>query len=359
MVDGQDPCGSSVDATLDAPAPQHMLDTVALERYLAVQVQGFSGPLTVLQYRGGQSNPTYALRTPRAHFVLRKQPPGTLLPSAHAVDREYRILSALHASDVPVPRVLAFCDDRSVIGTPFYVMEHLNGRIFRNPHLPDLTPTERRDVFLCEIDTLAALHKVDIAAVGLSDFGRHGQYVQRQMKRWTMQYADAALHPVADMDFLGDWLARHMPEADFTTIAHGDFRLANLVYSVDAPRVIGVLDWELATLGHPLADLAYCCLVFNVSLLTQPGFTETGLPEGVPPEAELVDRYAAATGRRVSADEWRFYRAFSLFRLAAISAGVYRRGLSGNASSETALRFQEILLATAKAGANIARGAQG
>jgi aminoglycoside phosphotransferase (APT) family kinase protein len=263
--------------------------------------------------------------------VLRKQPPGKLLPSAHRVDREYRVLSGLRDTDVPVPRTHLLCEDPSVIGTAFYVMDYVEGRILRDPLLPDLAPRDRAAVFDAMVDVLARLHRVDVAALGLADFGRPGNYFSRQIKRWAQQYELSKTEEIPAMARLAEWLPRHVPEDDTVTLVHGDYRLENLILHPTEPRVLAVLDWELSTLGHPLADLAYNCL-FDV-LGGRQG-EATAVP-GVPAESDYVAAYAARTGRDPGR-HWNFCVAFSAFRLAAISQGVYARALQGNAASETA-----------------------
>jgi len=345
----------SADERLGAPRPDHAIDGEQLAAYLARAVDGFAGPLEIRQYAGGQSNPTYQLITPSRRYVLRKKPPGTLLASAHAIDREYRIMAALHPRGLPVARPHVYCDDAAVIGTPFYVMDHLDGRVFRDPRLPDLAPGERSAIYRDMVEVLARLHAVDPAGAGLGDFGRIGGYAERQIKRWTGQYRESGLTDVEPMDFLMEWLPAHLPAAPETTIAHGDYRLENLVFHATEPRVIGILDWELSTLGDPLADLAYNCMVYRMSIPMQPGF-EGRVPDGIPSEADYVDQYRVLTGRSVGEDSWRFYMAFSLFRLAAISAGIYIRGKRGSATSSDAHEFLGHARTIAEAGVRAARG---
>ncbi len=333
-------------------------DAQRLEDYLKDHLDGFHGPLRIDRFAGGQSNPTYLLTSPEARYVLRKKPAGRLLELAHAIDREYRIQAALAPAGIPVPTPRLYCDDASVAGTPFYVMDHLAGRIFRDPRLPDLPAAQRAAIYAEMCDVLARLHAVDPDAVGLGDFGRRGGYVERQLKRWNGQYRDTGITDIPAMDFLSEWLAKNRsPEGD-TTIAHGDYRLENLVFHPTEPKVIGILDWELSTLGDPLADLAYNCMVHHMSIPMQPGF-EGRLPEGVPAEADYVERYRSRTGRAVSEHQWRFYMAFSLFRLAAISAGIYVRGRTGSAASANAHEFKEHAGTISAAGVRAAQGGQG
>jgi aminoglycoside phosphotransferase (APT) family kinase protein len=313
----------------------HRFDEQRLVRYLNEHLPGFRTPCEIRQFQGGQSNPTFHLATPDGAYVLRKKPPGVLLPSAHAVEREFTILRALAGSGVPVPRVLLLCSDESVIGQVFYVMEYVAGRVLTDPRLPQLAAPERAAVFDSMCATLARLHRIDIAAAGLSEFGRPEGFLGRQIARWSRQYAAAQLPACPAMDELMAWLARQDPGPDECAIQHGDFRLGNLIIHPSEPRVIAVLDWELSTLGHPLADLAYTCLVYHGALFTS-GSGPLAAGGGIPSEAEFIGAYCRNTGR-VAIARWPYFIAFSLFRAAAILAGVYRRGLDGNAADASAL----------------------
>ncbi|MGQ3073260.1 MAG: phosphotransferase family protein [Ferrovibrionaceae bacterium] len=289
----------------------------------------------VRQMRGGQSNPTFLLVTDRGDYVLRKQPPGPILPSAHAVDREFRVLKALSGTDVPVPRPLVFCDDRDVIGTPFYVMQRLVGRIFWQPTLPEVDRTERTPIYLAMNETLARLHAVDWQGIGLADYGKPGNYFQRQIARWSGQWEKSRTRDNPAIDRLAAWLPANIPAGDETTICHGDFRLDNMMFHPTEPRVIGILDWELATLGHPLADLAYNCICYVTAPSIYKGLVGCDLAElGIPDRAAYVRAYAAASGRDAALEPFHF--AFSLFRLAVILEGVLARAKAGNASSAEA-----------------------
>lgn len=309
--------------------PNHRFDEAALARYLAGHLPGFAGRCVVQQFQGGQSNPTFHLETGSGRYVLRKKPPGTLLPSAHAVDREYRILHALRDSGVPVPQVHLLCTEEGVIGTIFYVMEYLGGRVFADRALPSVSPADRAAIYGDMGRVLARLHGVDWRRVGLEGFGRPGNYVGRQVERWSRQYAAARGGDEPAMDRLMAWLTAHAPATDETAIAHGDYRLGNLLIHPAEPRVVAVLDWELATLGHPLADLAYSCLAWRLPPELQ-GVEGLDVP-GLPSEAEYVRDYCRRAGRPRVPD-LEFFVAFSLFRWAAIAAGVYRRALDGNAA---------------------------
>jgi aminoglycoside phosphotransferase (APT) family kinase protein len=332
--------------------PGLAFDEAALARYLSAHLDGFAPPLTVSQFSGGQSNPTFLLSTPSRDVVLRKKPPGRLLPSAHQVEREFRVMSALAAHGVPVPPCLLVCDDTSVIGTPFFVMARVEGRVLWDPKLPGFTPGERAALHGHAIDVLAAIHRVDVDAAGLSDFGRPGNYFGRQVARWTQQYEAAQTDDLPDMTWLIDWLPRHAPASDETTIVHGDYRLDNLIVHPTEPRIVAVIDWELSTLGHPLADVAYACLAYYITRDGERRAGPTALDDaGIPGVEAQVARYGALSGRDARAD-WPFLVAFSLFRLASIAQGVYARALQGNASDAHALRFKD----TARQLSAIARG---
>jgi aminoglycoside phosphotransferase (APT) family kinase protein len=317
----------------------HAFDEGALAAYLQREAGIPASGLVVQQFGGGQSNPTFLLTSGSNRFVLRKKPPGKLLKSAHQVDREYRIMKALAATDVPVPRMIALCEDESVIGTAFYVMAYLEGRIFRDPQMPGSSREERAAVYDSMNDVLARLHKVDFAGIGLGDFGRPGNYFERQISRFIQQYRAAQTEQIPQMEELIAWLPGNIPVEDSVSIAHGDFRLENTIFHPTEPRMIAVLDWELSTIGHPLADLAYNCLGYHYINPRQGGLVGIDhVATGIPTEEEHVRRYCERTGRG-PIQNWPFYVSFSLFRLASISQGVYKRGLDGNASSETAAQF--------------------
>ena len=312
----------------------------ALSQYLEAHVDGFRGPLTATKFTGGQSNPTYLVQAASGRYVLRRKPPGKLLPSAHAVDREFRVLQSLHGTAVPVARPLHLCTDESVIGSMFYLMSYVDGRIFWDPSLPELAPAQRGDIYLAIVDAMAALHTVDPAAVGLADYGRPGGYFERQLKRWGEQYRASETQPIAAMDELIARLPARCPADDGSVaLAHGDFRIDNLMFHPSEPRVIAIVDWELSTLGHPLADLGYFCMALrlprNPALPGLAGLDRAAL--GIPEEAALLARYSVLTGRPIPSD-WPFVLAFSFFRLAAIVQGVAKRAEQGNASSEQAVQ---------------------
>ncbi len=318
---------------------RHRFDAEALRLWMDVQLGPSAGPLVVRQFRGGQSNPTFWVSDGEREHVLRKKPPGVLLPSAHQVEREHRVLAALADTDVPVAQVRALCEDASVIGTPFYLMEHVRGRVFWNVQLPELAPAERRAVYDELGRVLAAIHSVDVGAVGLADYGKHGGYVARQIKRWTEQYRKSETQPVAAMDALIEFLPAHVPAGDETALAHGDYRLDNLIFAPDEPRVLAVIDWELSTLGHPLADLAYTCMLYDIALPRIGGLLGVDFEaSGIPTEAAFVASYCERTGRS-GVPDFPYYKAFSLFRLAAIAQGVFARSVQGNASSDDAAMY--------------------
>ena len=315
------------------------LDTLKLGEYLAEHSPGFSGPLTAEKFAGGQSNPTFKLSAGGVDYVLRRKPPGELLKSAHAVDREFRVISALRDTEVPVPRTFTLCEDESVIGSMFYVMEYLEGRILWDPSLPDARDkAERAAIFDRMNDTMAALHIVYVDAVGLSDYGRPGNYFERQLSRWTKQYRASETKTIAAMEKLLDYLPANMPEDDGrVSLVHGDYRLDNLMFHPTEPRAIALLDWELSTLGNPLADLANQCMAWMLpgggGIAGMAGVDRGAL--GIPTDEEYIARYCERTGRD-GIDNWNFYIVFSMFRLAAILQGVLKRAEQGNASSPEA-----------------------
>lgn len=309
------------------------LPVAALEQYLSAHVAGDWRELTLRQYVGGQSNPTFFVKGRGGEAVLRKQPGGRLLPSAHAVDREFRIMQALDGTGVPVPRMLHYCTDASIIGTPFYLMEHVSGRVYKDALVEGVARETRAAMYDAMNETLARLHTVDYAARGLSDYGRPGNYFARQIDRWSRQYRESETRAIAAMDELMRRLPGMVPQDERASIAHGDYRIENLIYDAAAPRVLAVLDWELSTLGHPLADLAYNCFVYRLPRNAFGGLRGVDLAtHGIPSEGEYATRYIERTGIRPAAP-WGFYVAFALFRLAAILQGVLRRALDGNASS--------------------------
>lgn len=308
-----------------------------LRAYLRANALGDGEALTVTPLSGGQSNPTYLLTTGTQRIVLRKKPPGLLQASAHAIDREYRVMNALRSTNVPVPRMLAYCDDASIVGTPFYLMEFVPGRVLLDQSLPGMTPTERRAIYSEMSRVLAALHAVDYPSVGLETFGKTGQYFERQIARWSRQ-CEASSQPLPlAMRRLMEWLPQHIPAACDATLLHGDYRLDNLVFHPSEPRVLAVLDWELSTVGDPHADLAYQCMGWHIPPQLWRGIGGLDWAAlGIPDEAEYLRLYVAAGGREPPT-HWDFYLAFNLFRMAAILHGIGERAIAGNAAAPDAV----------------------
>ncbi|WP_028227435.1 phosphotransferase [Paraburkholderia ferrariae] len=330
-------------------------DVEPLGRYLEAHVPGFRAPLSVEKFAGGQSNPTFLLKAQSGNYVLRRQPPGELLKSAHAVDREFRVLAALAGTAVPVARAWHLCEDRDVIGSLFYVMSYEEGPIFWNPALPEVPLEQRGAVYDSLLETMAALHDVDVEAVGLADYGRPGNYFERQIEVWTRQYRAAQTDELDAMEALIAWLPAHCPaEAGKSSLVHGDFRIDNLIFGRETLQVRAVLDWELSTLGNPLADLAYFCMCLRLPAHGQvtglAGLNRAAL--GVPEEAALVEQYCRLRGVS-SIENWHFYLAFSFFRLAAIVQGVKKRALGGNASNAKARQAGEMTGALATLGVEL------
>jgi len=340
--------GEGAGWTLVPVLANHRFDEARLGEYLRTRLEGFTLPYTIRQFQGGQSNPTFLLETGQRRYVLRKKPPGRLLPSAHAVEREYQVISALTGSAIPVPKAYLLCEDELVIGQAFYVMAWVDGRVFSDPELPNLTPSERFAVYDSMNATLADLHRVDIDRVGLRGFGRPEQFVTRQIARWTRQYQACELGDSPAMERLIEWLPAQDPGPDEVAIQHGDFRLGNLIFHRSEPRVVAVLDWELSTLGHPIADLAYNCLAYRGLAPAARAQLTAGIHvEGIPSESEYVAAYCRRVGRP-DIPNWRFFVVFQLFRAAAILAGVHRRALNGNAADAGALEHSTVYRALAQ-----------
>ena len=328
-------------------AERQRFDTVKLQAWLRANVDAFDdggAPITVEQFKGGQSNPTFRITAGKAgagarRYVLRRKPAGKLLPSAHAVDREYRVITALRDTDVPVARTYGLCQDESVIGTAFYIMDCVEGRVLWDPALPGLSAAERRAIFLEMNRVIAALHQVDYVKVGLAEYGKPGNYIERQVARWTKQYRASETETIDAMDRLITWLPANIPPGDETSIVHGDYRLDNLMFHPTEPRIVAVLDWELSTLGHPLADFAYHCMNWQIPAGMFRGLGGLNLAAlGIPPADEYVARYCKATGRdAINPDHWDFYVAYNLFRGAAILQGIMGRVKDGTAASKQAV----------------------
>ena len=314
----------------------HRFDVARLGPWLEAHVPDCRGPVAVEQFKGGQSNPTYLVTAGGARLVLRRKPPGKLLPSAHAVDREFRIISALAKTDVPVARAYALCLDESIIGTAFYIMSYVEGRVFWEPTLPELARDERGAIYDALNDVIARLHRVDYEALGLGDFGRPGNYVRRQIERWTKQYRASETETITAMDQLIEWLPAHIPEDEETRIVHGDYRLDNVIFHPREPRILAVLDWELSTLGNPLSDFAYHMMSWRLGQAAYRGLAGHDLAAlGIPGEDEYRRLYCQRTGRSAIA-HWDFYMAYNMFRLAAILQGIMGRVVEGTAANARA-----------------------
>ena len=324
----------------------HAFDTAALGAWMTQHVEDFAGPLGVEMFKGGQSNPTYKLITPGRTYVMRAKPGpvAKLLPSAHAIEREFAVMRGLAGTDVPVARMHALCEDESVIGRAFYIMEYVEGRVLWDQTLPGMTPAERGAIYDEMNRVIAALHKVDYAARGLADYGKPGNYFERQIGRWSKQYQASVTQPITEMDRLIDWLPAHIPasarDEGLTSIVHGDYRLDNVIFHPSEPRILAVLDWELSTLGHPLADFSYHCMAWHIPPGTFRGIGGVDLASlGIPSEQDYIRRYCTRTGLATPeqlAPDWNFYLAYNMFRIAAILQGIAKRVEAGTASSAQA-----------------------
>jgi len=330
----------------DTQTSAHAIDTGALSSWLTQNLEGFSGPLTVEKFSGGQSNPTYKLVTPKQSYVMRAKPGpvAKLLPSAHAIEREFAVMSGLHGTDVPVARMYVLCEDESVIGRAFYVMEFVPGRVLWDQTLPGMSPSERAEIYDEMNRVIAALHTVKFAERGLASYGKPGNYVERQIGRWSKQYQASVTQPIPEMDRLIEWLPANIPASakddSLVSIVHGDYRLDNLMFDPQQPRVLAVLDWELSTLGHPLADFAYHCMSWHIPNAAFRGIGDADIQSlGIPAEQEYIRRYCERTGfstPEALAPDWNFYLAYNMFRIAAILQGIAKRVETGTASSEEA-----------------------
>jgi len=325
---------------LGAVTGRHAFDVERLAVHLQKHLPDFRGPVEVQQFQGGQSNPTYLISTPTAKYVMRSKPgpAARLLPSAHAIEREFHVMRALAAQGIPVPWTLLLVEDESVIGRAFYLMQHVEGRIFWDQSLPDLARNERAAIYDEMNRVIARLHTVDVERAGLADFGRAGNYFERQIGRWSKQYRASETETVEAMNRLIEWLPAHIPRGEETTVVHGDYRMDNLIFHPTEPRIIAILDWELSTLGHPLADFSYHCMSWHIppgAFRGIAGLDHAAL--GIPGEPDYIRRYVERT-RRPAISHWNFYLAYNLFRLAAILQGVYKRATEGIASSDNALQ---------------------
>jgi aminoglycoside phosphotransferase (APT) family kinase protein len=326
---------------------RHAFDVDALTRWLSQHLEGFAGPLSVEMFKGGQSNPTYKLVTPQRSYVMRSKPApvAKLLPSAHAIEREFAVMRGLHGTDVPVPKMYCLCDDESVIGRAFYVMEFMDGRVLWDQSLPGMTPAQRGEIYDEMNRVIAALHTVKFAERGLAGYGKPGNYLERQIGRWSKQYQASVTQPIPEMDRLIEWLPAHIPPAardeGLVSIVHGDYRLDNLMFHRTEPRIVAVLDWELSTLGHPLADFSYHCMSWNIPHGSFRGIGGLDLAAlGIPAQDEYIRRYCERTGLATPAAlkaDWNFYMAYNMFRIAAILQGIAKRVVDGTASSADAV----------------------
>ncbi len=334
-------------------------DEIALGQWMSAHVPGFAGPLEVKKFAGGESNPTYQLVTPTRKYVLRRKPPGKLLPSAHAVDREYRVMTALGQADFPVPPTYALCEDESVIGTMFFVMDFIDGRIFWDWVINDVSRQERRALFEAAIDNLVALHLIEPQSVGLEDYGKTTGYFARQIKRWSDQFKAAQTDEIAEMDQLIEWLPGAVPKDENVAIVHGDYKIDNLVFHPQDAKVIATLDWELSTLGHPLADFSYFLMPWGLPKATGFGIADVDFEDlNIPTLDQAISYYCAKTGQDGLPDI-NFCMAYNMFRMAGIVQGVYKRSLQGNASSTNAQKYGAAVPLLAKVGWSFAQKAGG
>ena len=335
---------------------RQQFDLDALAEWMGSHVEGFAGPLTIEQFKGGQSNPTFKLITPGQTYVMRAKPgpAAKLLPSAHAIEREFKVMAALAKADMPVAKMHALCEDEGVIGRAFFIMEFVAGRVLWDPALPGMTPAQRGEIFDEMNRVIARLHCVDYAAIGLADYGKAGNYFERQIGRWSKQYRASETESIEAMDKLIDWLPKHIPAGDETSIVHGDYRLDNLIFHPTEPRILAILDWELSTLGHPLADFAYHCMAWHVPPSAFRGLAGLDLDAlGIPDFNTYVARYCERTGR-AGIDNFEYYLAYNLFRMAGILQGIMKRVVDGTAASEQALAMGKAARPLAELGWKVA-----
>ncbi|MGI9345935.1 MAG: phosphotransferase family protein [Gammaproteobacteria bacterium] len=333
--------------------PKHQFDQQRVAEYLQAHLASFAGPLTVHQFSFGQSNPTYLLETPSARYVMRRKPPGKLLPSAHAVDREYRVIKAVSEQGFPVPRPLIFCEDDSVAGTIFYVMEYKEGRVFSTRNLDEVPLPDRGPMVDDFIQVMGRLHAMDYRAMGLADFGRPGNYFQRQINRWSKQYRASETDNIPEMERLIDWLPNNIPTDDAESLVHGDYSLHNVMFHPQKPQISAVLDWELSTVGHPLGDLFYALMPWYSPSESYAGLSQAELQaQGMPSLPEIMDRYAEISGR-AAIENQAFYQAYTLFRLAGILQGIVGRVRDGTASNPNAALVAAQVQPLARAGCDL------
>ena len=339
---------------------RHRFDTAALDAYLRQHVAGYpDGELQVAQFKGGQSNPTFKLSVGGQHYVLRTKPAPAdkLLPSAHAIEREYRVMDALQGAGFPAPRQYCLCMDESVIGRAFYVMQFIEGRVLWDQSLPGMTPAERAAIYDEQNRVIAQLHSIDYAAIGLADFGKAGNYFQRQIERWSKQYKASETETIEAMDQLMAWLPAHIPPGEDTAIVHGDYRLDNMIFHPTEPRILAVLDWELSTLGHPFADFSYHCMSWHIAPGQFRGIAGLDLAAlGIPSQRQYLARYAERTGKNIRLEDFGFYLAFNMFRLASIMQGIMKRYVDGTAASAQALESGKLARPMAEMGWSYAQG---
>ncbi len=334
-------------------ADRQKFDLGALQDYLQQHVDGFHGPLTAEQFKGGQSNPTFKISAGGQQYVLRTKPgpAAKLLPSAHAIDREYRVMDALSKAGFPAARQYTLCTDESVIGRAFYLMEYVDGRVLWDQSLPGMTPSERGAIYDEMNRVIAQLHTIDYAAIGLAEYGKPGNYFGRQIDRWTRQYKASETESIPEMDALIDWLPKHIPPGEETSIVHGDFRLDNMMFHPTEPRVLAILDWELSTLGHPLADFSYHCMSWHIAPGAFRGIGGLDLKAlGIPTEADYIATYCKRTGKTIRPEDFSFYLAYNMFRMAGILQGIMKRYVDGTASSAQALKSGKSARAMAEMG---------
>lgn len=339
-------------------AENQKFDVGALANYLRGHIDGFAGDMAIEQFKGGQSNPTFKLITPKQNYVMRAKPApvAKLLPSAHAIDREFRVMKALYTSDVPVAKMHTLCEDESVIGRAFYVMDFVDGRVLWDPQLPGLRASERAAIFDELSRVIAALHRVNFEAIGLSDYGKHEGYLARQIARWTKQYKASETEPIPAMDALIEWLPAHIPAGEETSIVHGDYRLDNVIFHPAEPRILAVLDWELSTLGHPLADFAYHCMTWYLPPGAGRGLAGIALEgTGIPNVKDYIARYCERTGRKDGIPHFEFYMAYNMFRMAGILQGIMKRVVDGTAASAQAVAMGKATRPIAEQGWNVAQ----
>ncbi|NVD97491.1 phosphotransferase [Massilia sp. BJB1822] len=343
-----------------AVSERHKFDVAALDAHLRQHIDDYPpGELQVAQFKGGQSNPTFKLSIGGRHYVLRTKPApaAKLLPSAHAIDREYRVMDALHKAGFPAARQYLLCTDEAVIGRAFYVMEFVEGRVLWDQALPGMTPAERATIYDEQNRVIAQLHNIDYQAIGLGDYGKPGNYFQRQIERWTKQYLAAQTETIEAMDQLIAWLPTHIPPGDDTAIVHGDYRLDNLIFHPTEPRILAVLDWELSTLGHPFADFSYHCMSWHIQPGQFRGIAGLDLKAlGIPSQQEYIEQYAARTGKTIRLEDFNFYLAFNMFRLASIMQGIMKRYVDGTAASAQALESGKMARPMAELGWSYASG---